>query len=141
MGCYNSTVVDGSPADVWAMIRNFHELGWAAGVVETAEKVGDLAGDQLGAKRVLNGVFHETLCALDDVNHIIRYSIDEGPGPLAKGEFSGYIGQVRLRSVSDTGQTFVEWSSKWSTGSSEIKGFCDPIYQALLGAMKAAAAK
>jgi len=141
MGCYNSTVVDHSVDEVWSKIRDFHDLGWAAGVIETVDKVGEAAGDQIGAKRVLNGAFHETLRALDDVDHVIRYSIDDGPGAVAKDAMLGYVGQVRLLAVSDTNQTFVEWSSTWVSATGDVKAFCDPIYQAALGEMKAHMAK
>lgn len=141
MGCYNSTVVDGTVDEVWAIVRDFHELGWGEGVVETVEKVGDKAGDQVGAKRILNGAFHETLQGIDEVDHVIRYSIDDGPGPVAKDAVVGYVGQLRLFDVSDTGQTFVEWTSTWTTASGDVKAFCDPVYKAILGALKAHQAK
>lgn len=141
MGCYNSTVVDGTPDEVWAAISDFHDLSWAPGVIETCTKVGDAAGNQIGAKRVLNGAFHETLRAVDEVDHVIRYSIDDGPGPVAKDAIVGYVGQIRLFAVTDSNQTFVEWSSTWTSGSGEVQAFCDPVYQAVLGALKTHQAK
>jgi hypothetical protein len=39
--------------------------------------------------------------------------------------------------VTDTGQTLVVWSSSYDSDSSEAVGeFCNPIYQALLAALK-----
>jgi len=136
--CYNSTVVDAPIQETWKTIRDFHGLDWAAPVVEKVDKIGDFAGDQPGARRVLNGVFHETLVSLDDGNHQFSYSIDDGPGPVAKEAVSDYIGAVRLHAVTDTGQTLVVWTSSYKSDDSEAVGaLCNPIYQALLTALKA----
>lgn len=91
-----------------------------------------------GAQRVLNGVFHETLHELDDDNRFVRYSIDEGPGPLEGVE--GYFGTIHVVPVTapeDSRQTVVVWNSDWAPGQDEIGAFCDPIYKALLGDLKA----
>ena len=69
---------------MWQTVRNFHDLSWAVGVIESTEAVGERKGDQLGAQRVLNNAFHETLLTLNEVDHCIQYSIDDGPGPVAK---------------------------------------------------------
>jgi hypothetical protein len=135
--CHNSTVVDSSIGKTWETIRNFHELDWAAPVIVQVDKVGDIDGNQPGARRVLNGVFHETLVSLDDQLLRFTYSTDDGPGPVAKESVSNYLGVVELHPVTDTGQTLVVWSSSYDSGSSEAVGeLCNPIYQALLAALK-----
>jgi hypothetical protein len=136
MGCYNSTVVPAPVNEVWALVRNFHNLSWAEGVITTIEPVGNAAGDEIGAKRILNDAFHETLRALDDENRIIEYSIDDGPDAVSKENVQGYIGKVRVLPVTDDGATFVEWSSSWASGGQGTAEFCNPIYRALLGALK-----
>ncbi len=136
MGCYNTTVVN-APADkVWEALRNFHDMSWAQGVIEQLDVVGDVAANQIGAKRLLNGVFHETLLGINDVDRVIKYSITDGPGPLAKDGMLGYVGAVQVWPVTDADATFVEWTSSWESGSGEIPAFCNPIYQALLAALK-----
>ncbi len=135
--CYNSTVVDSPIGKTWETIRNFHEMNWASPVIEQVDKVGDISGDQPGARRVLNGVFHETLVTLDDEHRRFSYSIDDGPGPVARDAVSNYLGAVELHPVTDTGQTLVVWSSSYDSDASEAVGdFCNPIYQALLAALK-----
>ena len=42
-------------------LKNFHDLSWAPNVLKSVDEVGALPGTQPGAKRVLNGVIHETL--------------------------------------------------------------------------------
>jgi hypothetical protein len=120
---------------VWAALRDFHDLGWAEGVINSLEKVGDVAADQVGAKRLLNGVFHETLQSLDDDGHKLTYSIDDGPEALSKDNVTGYMGCVRAFPVTDAGHTFVLWTSKWESGGEGTKDFCDPVYVALLAAL------
>ncbi|MDP6580075.1 MAG: SRPBCC family protein [Vicinamibacterales bacterium] len=136
MGCYNSCVVD-APADkVWAALRNFHDLSWAPGVITSLQAVGDAAGDQIGAKRLLNDAFHETLHGLNDADRVVTYSIDDGPDAVSKDKVSGYVGVVRVFSVTDGDGTFVEWSSSWQDSQGGVKEFCDPIYKALLDSLK-----
>ena len=136
MGCYNSTVVPAPVNEVWALVRNFHNLSWAEGVITTIEPVGNAAGDEICAKRILNNAIHESLRALDDENRTIEYSIDDGPDAVSKENVQGYIGKVRVLPVTDDGATFVEWSSSWASGGQGTAEFCNPIYRALLGALK-----
>lgn len=135
--CYNSCVVP-RPADhVWRTLRNFHDLAWAAGVVTRADRVGDLPGDRPGARRVLNGAFHETLLTLDDAARTFSYSIDDGPGPVAKDAVRNYVGTVRVAPVTDSDASFVEWISTYeSADPAAVGALCNPVYQALLGALK-----
>lgn len=136
MSCYNSIVIDAPIEQVWRKVRDFHDLSWAAGVIEKCEAVGDTPGNQLGAKRVLNNVFHETLHALDDLAHTVRYSIDDGPDAVSKDNVQGYIGEVRVFQVTETNGSFVVWTSSWESSGGGVAEFCNPIYRALLTALK-----
>ncbi len=136
MGCYNSCVVKAPVEKVWATLRDFHDGSWARGVLDRVEKVGDKAGDQIGARRVLNGVFHETLLGLDERERVIRYSIDDGPEAVSKDKVSGYVGQIRVFPVTDSNASFVEWSSTWQDSSGGVREFCNPIYKALLESLQ-----
>ena len=138
MPCYNSTVVPAHVDDVWEALRSFHDLGWAGGVITQVDVVGDVPDGQVGAQRILNEAFHETLRSLDDANHTFTYSIDDGPGPVARDAIANYVGKVRAVAVTDTDATFVEWVSDYeSADPAAVREFCDPIYQALLQALKA----
>ncbi len=137
MGCYNSAVINAPVEKVWAALRDFHNLDAYPNVVEKIDKVGDIPGTQIGAQRVLNDAFHETLVALDDQAHVIRYSIDDGPAATSKDNVSGYIGEVRVFSVTDDDQTFVLWTSSWESSGGGVAEFCNPVYQALLSDLKA----
>lgn len=120
-------------------LRDFHDLAWSSNVVESVTPEGDKAGTEVGAKRVLNNAFHETLHILDDDGRYIKYSIDDGPGPVAKDAVVDYFGEVRVFPVTvpaDSGQSVVVWTSSWASESGGVHEFCDPMYRALLADMK-----
>lgn len=134
---YQSTVVNAPVDKIWAAVRDFHDLSWSANVIEKVEVVGDKKGDQLGARRVLNDAFHETLLELSDAEHTIRYSIDDGPPPVSKEDIDNYIGCVRLTPITDSNATFFEWSSSWEkNGEADCADFCHTIYLALLADLR-----
>lgn len=130
-----SKVINASIDDVWTRFSDFHDLSWTGGVINKVEKVGDVGGGEVGAKRFLNDAFHETLLEMDSDKKIMRYSLDDGPSPLSKDEVSNYQGLVKLSSDSESGGTLVEWSSSWESDSEEAVEFCHNIYVALLDAL------
>ena len=135
--CYNSTVVDASIDEVWEMIKDFHQLSWGDKVITKVDIVGEVSGTEVGAKRILNEVFHETLLSVDNKNFSFTYSIDDGPGPVSKDSVSNYVGKVSLYPVTDSGETFVEWISTYESDSDSAVGdFCNPIYAVLLSSLK-----
>ena len=139
---YQSIVVPAPASAVWQTLRDFHDLSWAPGVIESCEAVGDHAGTQPGAQRILNDAFHETLHAVNDVDRILKYSIDDGPSPVSKDEVSNYVGRIEVRPVTHDGTdapgsaTFVEWSSGWDAKTDEAEEFCQTIYVSLLRALR-----
>ena len=136
--CYNSAVIAAPREQVWDRIKDFHDLSWAAGVISKVDRVGDKAGTEVGAVRVLNDAFHETLQALDADNFTFSYSIDDGPGPVASDAVNNHLGTVRLLPVTDGNSTFIEWVSQFdSDADQEVEAFCNPIYSALISVLKA----
>jgi carbon monoxide dehydrogenase subunit G len=137
MGTTHQTIDIEAPADqVWQTIRNFQDLSWAPNVITNVESVGDKPGDEVGAIRVLNGVFRETLQSLDDEDKIFTYSIDDGPSPVSKEEVKNYVGRVTVRQAEQGEGTVVEWSSAWEDNDEAAAEFCHGIYVALLQDMK-----
>lgn len=131
---YQSIVINAAVEKVWDSIRDFHDLSWAPNVITGLEVVGDAAGNEVGAGRVLNGVFKETLLTVDNDARVFTYSIDEGPGPLAEG-VRNYLGKGSVRPAEDGGAV-VEWTSTWEENNEAVYDFCHPIYLALLDDMK-----
>lgn len=135
MGKVNESITINATVDsVWQTIRDFHNVDWAKGVLETCEAVGDKNGTEAGAKRLLNGAIHETLLECNDSDHIIKYSIDDGPPPISKEDISNYEGTIQVSE--DGGGAKVTWSSKWEGSETACSEFCGPIYTALLGQLK-----
>jgi len=136
--CHNSLVVKRPIADVWSAIRDFHDFSWAPSLITSCVAVGEAKGDQLGAKRILNGAFHETLLGLDDMRYTMTYSIDDGPGPVANDSISNYVGLVQLFRITNDDSTLVQWISSYESANSAAVGeLCNPIYKAALDALKA----
>ncbi len=137
MGQTHQTIAINTPVDrVWKAIRNFHKMNWAPNVIANIEPVGDIPGEQIGAGRILNGVFHETLLSLDDQNRTFSYSIDDGPSPLSKAEVKNYVGRVEVKPGPGKRGTVVEWTSSWEDNDEAAYEFCHGIYLALLADMK-----
>jgi len=135
MGCYNSAVISAPADEVWATMRNFHDLSWATDVITSVEADGEPT--QPGAKRVLNGAFSETLLTVDDESRTLQYSIDDGPDAVSRENVQGYIGKVQVFPVTADNTAFVLWSSSWVSGGEGAQELCDPIYRALLASLAA----
>lgn len=129
---YQSTVINTSINNIWDKLKDFHELSWAAKVLPAVEKIGDKNGDEIGAKRLLNDAFHETLTRVDPASYLIEYSIDDGPSPVSKEEVSNYRGLIQLSPAKDADGTLVVWTSSWESNSEDAVDFCHGIYIALL---------
>jgi hypothetical protein len=137
MGKTYQTAVINAPADqVWSKIKNFHDFSWASGVVEKCEAVGDKPGDQIGARRILNDAFHETLVEFSELNKSFKYSIDDGPAPVSKNDVKDYIGAVRLIPITDNDTCLIEWSSNWEAPKDDACDFCHNIYVAVIDELK-----
>ncbi len=137
MGCYNSVVINAPAEEVWDVLKDFHELSWSKNVVEKVEIVGNKSSNEIGAKRVINDAFQETLLAIDNDAKKFQYSIDDGPGPVSKDNVQGYVGEVTVFSVSENNSSFVLWTTEWkSSGEGGVAEMCNPIYHALLQDLK-----
>jgi hypothetical protein len=137
MGCYNSVVID-APADkVWELLKDFHDLSWSKNVITKVDVIGNKLSNEIGAKRILNEAFHETLLSLDNGEKRFTYSIDDGPDAVSKDNVEGYVGEVSVFSVSDNDTSFVLWTSQWeATKEDGVADFCNPVYHALLQDLK-----
>ena len=133
----NQSVVINAPiAEVWSRFSNFHDFSWAPNVISGVDKVGDIDGNTVGAKRILNNAFHETLVEVNNDKYFLKYSIDDGPSPVSKDEVENYIGVVRLTALPEGEGTLVEWTSSWESRVEDAVEFCHGIYVALLGELE-----
>ncbi|WP_440876121.1 SRPBCC family protein [Thalassotalea sp. PLHSN55] len=133
--CYQKIEINCPIEQVWQTLSNFHDMSWAPGVVNDVTIVGDKGPFERGSQRILNNLFHETLIVINAKDYSFSYSIDDGPGPIAKNEVDNYVGVVKLTEL--TAGTLVEWGSSFDSGNeSQVIDFCNPIYAALLNALK-----
>jgi len=112
---YQSIVVNAPIETVWEKVSNFHDMSWAPNVVSSCTALGDLPAKEVGARRILNEVFKETLTRSDETEYVIEYSIDDGPSPVSPKDVQYYTGCVKLSPITEGGGTFVEWSSMWDS--------------------------
>jgi hypothetical protein len=106
-------------------------------VITSCVAVRDTPADQVGAQRVLNDAFHEKLRSIDDAARRFTYTIDDGPGPVSKEAVKNYVGDVHVAPITENDSSFVEWQSSYeSADDSAVGDFCNPIYGALLAALK-----
>ena len=135
--CVHSAVIDAPVDEVWQLLRNFHDMSWTA-AAESVEPVGDARSDQVGAKRILNGAFHETLLAINDLDHSFRYQITDGPSPVSPSDLKFYYGTVSVQPVTDENASYVSWVTHFeSKDDLATQEFCDPFYRTFLAHLKA----
>lgn len=133
--CYESIIINAPIERVWDAVKDFHDFSWAAGVIDSCEAVGELGGSETGARRILNGVFHETLLECNPSVYRIRYSLDDGPSPVSSQEIRSYVAILALHPISANDSTFAEWRSSWESQSEAAHDFFSLIYAALLRAL------
>lgn len=138
---FQSIDIDAPVPEVWKHLRDFHDLSWAPDIVTQVDKVGPVPGDQVGAKRILNKAFHETLVEIDHKKHSLRYAIDDGPSPVSRNEVSNYYGVIKLSPIENGTRTHVEWTSSWNSKVDDAVEFCHGIYSALLDQLAKAVAR
>lgn len=121
-------------ADVlWAVIRDFGEVGWLPGSPAAETK-----GEGVGMTRTISTppfpVVTEQLDAIDEDGRAVHYRVIEGnPFPV-----EGYRATMRVIDPGD-GRSRLEWSSTWTpTGVSEDEAltYIGKMYHGVLGVMK-----
>jgi len=131
---FHSAVIEAPVEVVWQAVRDFHDVSWAAGVLTSCTVVGDRKGDQIGARRVLNDQFHETLLALDDQDRSQKYRLDDGPSPVSRDDVHDFVARLRVVPITASGQTLMELSASWEGADDPVREFSGRIYKALLAA-------
>jgi hypothetical protein len=135
--CHNSIIINSPIDNVWNLINDFHDLSWGDKVVTKVDKIGEKPGNEIGAKRIINEAFHETLLSLNESEYTFSYSIDDGPAPVSKETISNYVGVVKLYPITLSNQTFIEWTSTYDSANPEdVADFCNPIYVGLLKSLE-----
>jgi hypothetical protein len=136
---YASAVLNAPADEVWSYLRDFGNLWeWMPGVETGVIEDGGPA-DRVGCVRRLIGpgdsVFRERLSSLDDDARTYTYDVLECPLPVREAR-----SRIRVAPVTDTGQSFVEWSGEFSTDPADReameKTFATGIYATGIGALR-----
>lgn len=137
---YASVVVDGNVDAVWSLVRDFNGLaGWLPAVDRSEIEEGRQA-DQVGVVRHLalkdgGGEIRERLVGLDDVERACTYEILESPFKVRR-----YRATIRVRPLTETGQSFVEWWSYYDCEAADEaeldKTFSRGVFGSGLAALK-----
>jgi hypothetical protein len=123
-----------APADeVWSIVRDFGSIAdWAPPIADA-----DLDGEGVGAERTLTladgGQVVERLEALDDDDRTLRYSIVDGPLPVAE-----YEGTFSVTAIDDS-TCEVAWGSTFTVDGppeDEITGMFSELYTAGLDGLR-----
>ena len=106
---YASTVIDASPDEVWAHVRDFNGLAtWHSGLVSASEIEDGKTGDQVGAVRsftLTDGThLREKLLAFSDLERSYTYDFQTTPFPI-----DNYLCTMRVTPITDGDASFVEW--------------------------------
>ncbi len=138
---YASTVVNASPDEVWARIRDFNGLPtWHSGLVADSEIEEGKAGDQVGAVRsfhLADGThIRERLLSHSDAYRMYSYNFEKTPFDV-----DNYHATLRVRPVTDGGTSFVEWSTTYDCDRDQQDHwkdfFASQVFQGGFDALKA----
>lgn len=121
-----SAVIDVPIDDVWRLLRDFNSHDqWHPAIAESRIEDGQPA-DMVGAVRSFSltdgGRLREQLLRLNDRDHELTYCLLEAPLPLY-----GYVARIKLRPVTDTGKTFWQWDSTFTTPEDQQATLADLV--------------
>lgn len=116
---YVSGVIDAPVERVWSLLRDFNGVGTYFAEVVTSALADGARGDQVGCLRTAQlrdgSSIQERLLALSDVDRSLSYTLVEQPNiPVIN-----YESTIRLRPVTQTDATFMEWSAIYDIKSED----------------------
>jgi hypothetical protein len=137
---YSSAVIPSPATAVWAVVRDFNALpNWTPFVAESRIEQ-NKPSDQIGCIRNFRlrdgGRIRERLLALSDYDMSFEYSLLESPMGV-----ENYVATFRLIPVTETDQTFAEWTAEFDAAPEREDGLVQQIghnvFAAGLSALKA----
>jgi Polyketide cyclase / dehydrase and lipid transport len=109
---YVSSVIDATPDNVWARIRDFNALPQWHPVIADSRIENNQPSDRVGCIRHFHtrdgGMIREKLLALSDYDFTCVYEILESPMGV-----DNYIATIKLTPITDGGRCFAEWSAEF----------------------------
>ena len=134
---YVSTVIPAPPDRVWRLVRDFNALPDWHPLIATSRIEEGRPSDQVGCIRAFQltdgGRIREQLLALSDYDFSCTYAILESPMGV-----SDYIATLKLTPITETGQTFAEWSADFACAPAREAELVQSIGQGVFAAGLAA---
>ena len=123
---YGSAIIPAPASAVWAVVRDFNALPkWTPFVAESRIEQ-NKPPDQIGCIRNFllkdGGRIREQLLALSDYEMSFEYSILESPMGV-----ENYVATFRLIPVTDSDQTFAEWTAEFDAAPEREDGLVQSI--------------
>ena len=109
---YKEILVNRSPDQVWAAVRDFNALPQWHPAIRDSKIEGNHPSDKIGCIRNFNlrdgGNIRERLLALSDYDFTCTYAILESPMGVRD-----YIATLKLSPITDGNRTFAEWTAEF----------------------------
>src|SRR5258708_25295883 len=123
---YSSAVIPAAATAVWAVVRDFNALPQWTPCVADSRIEQNRPSDQIGCVRNFRlkdgGRIRERLLSLSDYEMSFEYSILESPMGV-----ENYIATFRLIPVTDSDQTFAEWTAEFDAAPDREDGLVEAI--------------
>ena len=109
---YVSSVIDATPDNVWARVRDFNALPQWHPAIADSRIENNQPSDRVGCIRHFHtrdgGMIREKLLAVSDYDFTCVYEILESPMGV-----ENYIATLKLTPITDGGRCFGEWSAEF----------------------------
>jgi hypothetical protein len=113
---YVSSVIDTTPDNVWARIRDFNALPQWHPIIADSRIENNQPSDRVGCIRHFHtrdgGMIREKLLALSDYDFTCVYAILESPMGV-----DNYVATLKLTPITDGARCFAEWSAEFDCAS------------------------
>jgi len=135
---YQSAVIPAPVADVWQVAGDYARIYVFHPAVKSTKIEAGPAADQVGSIRQCTledgAQLLEKQTARSDTEHTYSYAITESPMPM-----KNYEGTVRLRPITDSDTTFIEWSASFDPDpevADQLPGMVSELVAAGLESLK-----
>lgn len=130
---YVSSVIDATPDNVWARIRDFNALPQWHPAIADSRIENNQPSDRVGCIRHFHtrdgGMIREKLLALSDYDFTCVYEILESPMGV-----NNYVATLKLTPITDGARCFAEWSAEFDCAPSREAELTQSIGQGVFQA-------
>lgn len=110
--CRNTKIIFNSKKSIWDEITNFYKWDWFSPIKEVQTDK-NFCPNEIGANRIINKDFYESILDVDLENDIFKYAINNGPNHFSNSKISSFVGTVKLIYIEEE-ITEVIWKTSWN---------------------------